>query len=120
MSPNSPERLTLEKLEIHKRLLMIEQYIIEGKEQRSEINSTLTTLNTRATNIELMIHGDPNSLTKYLRDGINRRVDALEEKEDNDKKIKGNFLKIAVGAITLAVGSFVLWMFKLIWAAIGK
>lgn len=116
--------LTLEKLEIHKRLLMIEEYVKEGTEQRSQIRDTMNTLNMRATNIENMIHGDPKSASKIVRDGINRRVEAVETSQGKSTKdaeeLKGNFLKIAVGAITLAVGACVLWMGKLIWSAIGK
>ena len=120
MENRDPNKLTLEKLEIHKRLLMIEEYITEGKEQRHQINETMNTLNLRAKNLELMIYGDNTSIDKLTRDGMNRRVETLEQKDKNVDKVKGNFLKIAVGAITLAVGSFVLWLFQLIWKSVGK
>ena len=116
----SDTKLSLEKLKIHDRLVAIEEYIKEGKELRHQLNETMNEINIRTTNVELMIHGDPTKIRKYARDGINRRVESLEEKDHNVDKIKGNFLKIAIGAITLAVGSFVLWLFQLIWKSAGK
>lgn len=126
--PNSDNKndnsLTLEKLEIHKRLLMIEEYIREGKELRHQLNETMGNLNIRCKTIEVMFFGDPLNVDRNIRDGINRRIDALEDRnvkyEKNTEKSKGNFLKIAVGSITLAVGAFMMWVFKLIWGAVGK
>ncbi len=124
MPLNEPNDFTLEKLEIHKRLLMIEEYIREGKEQRDQIKDTMTTLNIRASNLEFMIHGNPNSRELSVRDGLTRRIEAAErvqkDTEKDAKELKGNFLKIALGAITLAVGAFVLWIGELIWKAVGK
>lgn len=125
--PNEPNRLTLEKLEIQKKLDEISQYIKDGKKQRADINDTLTAINTRCSsvelisnNLQLMIHGDSSSKDKYIRDGMNRRLDNLEEKDHNVEKIKGNFLKVAVGSMTLAIGSAVIWFIKLVWSSVGK
>lgn len=112
--------LTIEKLKIHERLLLIEQYILEGKEQRGQINETLNNINIRCKNVEFMVHGEPDSADKEIRDGINRRVEVLEFKDQSVEKVKEHFLKIAVGSITMAVGAFVLWVSKLIWSSMQK
>lgn len=118
--PTTKTELTIEKLKIHERLLLIEQYILEGKEQRGQINETMNNLNLRCTNIENMIHGEKDHEDKKIRDGMNRRMESLEDRDDNSKKIKNQFLKIAVGSITMSVGAFVLWLCKLIWSSTGK
>lgn len=124
MPLSDPNKLELEKLKIHERLLSIEDYIKEGEKQRGYINDTLTKIDIRCKNIELMIHGDPTNIVRYVRDGMNRRLDSLEEKEldveKNKKEAKDNFLKIAIGAITLSVGSFVIWLIRLIFPHLGK
>lgn len=115
-----PNKLTLEKLEIHQRLLLIEQYIIEGTDQRTAINNTLNKIDLRCKNIELVVHGNPDSYDQSIQDGIKRRIEFMEKREKETDKIKGEFLKIAIGAITLAVGSCMLWIFRLIWKSAGK
>ena len=113
-------KLTIEKLKLHERLLLIEQYIVEGKDQRGQINDTLSKINLRCNNIENMIHGNFDSKNAKERDGIIRRVEELEDKDASVEKVKNNFLKVAIGSITMAVGAFVLWVCKLIWSTMGK
>lgn len=116
--PNDP--LSLEKLRIHERLLVIEEYVKEGKDLRSQLNDTMSNINLRTKNMELMIHGDSMSTDKYSRDGINRRLESIEAKEKGVDKAKETLLKVAVGAITLAIGSCVLWVFRLIATNMNK
>lgn len=117
MSANDPKEFTLEKLKINERLESIEEYIKEGKRINSSISDTLSSMNIRCTNVEFMIHGDMRSPDKYTRDGMNRRLDHLENKEKDAEIIKGSFLKIAIGSITMAVGAFILWIIRLIWGS---
>jgi hypothetical protein len=120
MPTHDPDKLTLEKLRLNQRMESIEAYIIEGKKERADLRDFVTRQELRCTNLEFMIHGDSKSSDKYIRDGMNRRIDSLEGKEKELEKIKGSFLKIAIGSITLAVGAFVLWLCRLVWGAIGK
>lgn len=121
---NGDQKFTLEKFKMNERLEAIEAYIRDGKKLREEINETLTTINLHLTNAELMIHGDPKGQTKYIRDGINRRLEAIEEKEekydDNDKKKKETFMNIAVGSVVISVGSAIIWVCKVVLESIGK
>lgn len=116
--PNS--ELSLEKLKIHERLLLIEQYILEGKDQRAMLSDTLTKIEVRCKSAELMIHGDNVSLDKATRDGINRRIEALELIEKNGEKIKKGILNVSVGSITLAVGAAMIWLFDVFRQAFIK
>lgn len=109
---NQPlDKLTLEKLRIDERLQAIEEYVRQGKDLRGSINDTLTAINVK-------LFGDPKADRKIDRDGLIRRVEALEGDKEDHIKAKDNFLKIAIGAITLAVGSFMLWAWKMLWAGI--
>lgn len=116
---NNP-KLTLEKLRINERLLMIEQYIVEGKDQRAQLNNTMSTINIRMVNIENKILGDPKSTEKKYRDGMERRLENCEILDADSEKVKGNLLKVAVGSLTMAIGAFVIWACKMFWTGIGK
>ena len=87
------------------------KYIADGNAQRAVINDTLTQINIRCTNVELMIHGDSKAVDKYARDGINRRLESVENREKSDDKFKGNIVTIAVGAVAIAVGGAIIWLF---------
>jgi hypothetical protein len=120
MAPVEPNKLTLEILKIDERIAKIERYIIDGQILKGKLNDTMTEINTRTANLELMIHGDSTKIDRYTRDGINRRVEWLEGREKDADRKRGDLLKVAIGSITLAVGAFVLWLFQLIWRNIGK
>jgi hypothetical protein len=111
MVDENSDGLTLEKLKIDERLQVIESYVKQGKELRGSINETLTVMNAK-------MFGDPRSKDKKDRDGFLRRLEALEDDKEDHLKLRENFLKVAIGAITLAVGSFVLWAWKVVIAGI--
>lgn len=120
MSELESDKLSVFQLKTHERLLSIEEYIKDGKVLRSQLNDTMQEIGLRTKNVELMIHGDPNKPDKYARDGINRRLEAVEIREKEIDSAKKNFLNVAVGSITLAVGAFVVWMFKLVASHLPK
>ena len=67
---------------IQKKLNEISDYIREGKSQRANINDTLSVINLTVNNMQLMIHGDPTKIDekdKKVRDGLYRRIEALEK-----------------------------------------
>lgn len=106
--------LTLEKLKIDERLRHIEAYIIEGKVLRIQIKEILQANGARLAYIEEFIDGKGNV------SGIKQNMHDLKSEYEERKKTKDSLLKIAVGAITMAVGAFVLWVCKLVWGNIGK
>lgn len=114
------DKLTLEKLKLNERMTSIESYVIDGLKMRSEFKDTLTEVSLRLKNVELQIHGDSTGSSKYVRDGINRRVDYLEQINHTGEEIKKNFFKVAVGSITLAIGGALVWIFDVVRQAFIK
>lgn len=112
MSPNND--LTLEKLKIDDRLKKIEEFMIEDRFYRIQFKETLQELGGKVSEFQIEIHG--HGEVKGLKD----KVGILESDFRDRKKNKDGLLKIATGSITLAVGAFVLWVFKLIWSTVGK
>jgi hypothetical protein len=116
--------LTLEKMRINERLLLIEEYIREGKDQRHKINETMASIDIRCKNAELMIHGDPKSTDKFVRDGLNRRLESVERRDENHdrdiKKNKDSLFRWAIGSITIGTGGAVIWLFDVIRQAFIK
>ena len=109
--------LSLEKLKIVDRLLAIENHLKEDRNFQPRLQNTLDNINLRTKNLELMVHGDNDSKDKYTRDGMNRRLEGVEAIVHGGNK---TVLKVAVGSITLAVGSAMVWLFTLIWSSLGK
>ena len=105
VSEKQGDGLTLEKLKIDERLQGIELYVKEGKQLRSDINDTLTLFNAK-------LFGDPKAKDKVDRDGLIRRIEDLEADKLDHKNLKEGFLKVAVGSLTMAIGSFVYWLWK--------
>ncbi len=111
------DNLSLEKLKINERLIAIEEYIVDGKKERASLKDTLTQINARCSNVELMIHGDNISHDKNIRDGMHRRLEALEfhnkEFETENKKNKEGLFRWAIGSITIGTGGAVIWLFDI-------
>lgn len=92
--------LTLEKLKIDERLREVEKHMAEGTIIRQQIVKQLE----HCANILDKIEERMESLDK--------RVTALESTEKERKKAHDGMMTIAVGAITMAIGTFMVWFFK--------
>lgn len=112
MTASKDDALTLEKLKIYDRLRSVEDYMSQGIITREHIQKTLENINTTMSSMNNQINGNES--------GIMIRLKELEAEKRQRKEIEQGFMKIAVGSITIAVGSAVLWIVKLIFNSAGK
>ena len=128
---SDPQKLTLEKMEVQKKLEEIKTYFQESRELNAHFKDTLTQMNARCTAVELMvsnmqllIHGDSNSPIKYVRDGVNRRLEDVEKRANDEdeslKKKKDNLVAIGTASIGLAISAFLIWLGKIILGVIHR
>lgn len=106
--------LTLEKLKIDERLRAVEQYMAQGIIERKSIGDALVELKIAISSVDHRIDG---------KKGFEARFQVLETDLKERAKVKGEFIKIAVGSLTMAVGAAVLWVGNVIiaaWASMGK
>ena len=92
--------LTLEKLRIDSRLREVEKHMAEGTIIRQQLVKQLEHCAIILDKIENRI------------EGIDKRVAILESGEKTRKESHDNMIKVAIGAITMALGTFVVWFFK--------
>lgn len=108
---NKSESLTLEKLEIHKRLVEVEKNLAESKPIREQILDTLKKLDKSIEAINYKINGNG-------RPGIEERLRLIEITELSRQKAHDNIIKIGIGAITALSVTILSWIGKLIIAFI--
>lgn len=96
--------LTLEKLKIDDRLREVEKHMAEGSIIRQQLVKQLEHCATILDKIETRIESLDKRITELER-GEKGRKDAYKEAHDG-------MMKIAIGAITMAIGTFVVWFFK--------
>lgn len=112
-NPSFPEI----KVEILKEIDAIKQYIIDGNKSREELRLVVLRLQDTVTQLHRAVYGNDEVYPRIP--GVDDRVMKLEDIEAIRKKNKDTFLKIVgtititvMSAIVLAVGRFVIEMFK--------
>ena len=88
--------LTLEKLKIDERLRAVEAHMAESKPFRENILSAISRLESSVKSID-----DKTAPIESLRLAEERRI-----------KNQETFNKTIIGTVTLALGTFVLWVIK--------
>jgi hypothetical protein len=90
------------KKDLINRIERIENYIVDGTKIREEILDTLKKMNLR-------IYGDLDANPPF--EGYEQRIKTLETAEGNRIKNRDNVLKMAIGSVTIAIGSILWWIF---------
>lgn len=110
MQPESPE-----KIDLRQSIKTIIKYIEEGNTTRKPLVEVVWKMHTN-------IYGDPDANPPIK--GFEERVKDLEDKEkirtNADNTTRNSLLKLAVGSLTMMVGSGLLWVFITLKAAFVK
>lgn len=93
--------LTLEKLKIDERLRAVEAHMAEAKPFRDNLTASIERLEKTVASI--------NSKIEPIED--------LKKAEESRRRSQEVMMKSAVGVITLAIGTAVLWVCKVIITA---
>lgn len=94
--------LTLEKLKIDERLREVELHMAEAKPVREEIAKSLVRMEKTLESVDGKL------------DSHEKRIAHIEESEEGRKKTVDNIMKVAWGALTMAIGAAVMWIFKVL------
>lgn len=92
--------LTLEKLKIDERLRDVELHMAEAKPIREEIAKSLGRIEKTMESVDSKL------------DSHEKRISGIEASEESRKKSVENVMKVAWGALTMAIGAAVIWILK--------
>ncbi len=89
---NQDNQLTLEKLRIHERLLIVEEHVIESRVLRGQLIDEFQKLLVKVTKLEVTMFGE---------DGMHQKVSEINKTADIIKSSLGKIMWIGIGYLVL-------------------